>query len=608
MERPEQRAVFDEALSLDGLNKEFLSEFPLHIIMIHGQVNKNVRRLVEIDYFWELWVKKHIFPRHTDELIRSVPGKMKWRYYARMHGRWSSSELYVAIKEGDQSRFFHHKSIPGITKALRVQSRLFLLIEGKLAMVGGITAKYSPTRAQEPLIWANLPTGEKFVDFVWSTPHDHGSIGASFRYAYLLTETGKIFVQKIWWQPQHWTPDRESITKWSDMDLKTTLIEEGIQGTNLTRTELIDCVVVALERRHVFDDLSPVELSTPHYVSQITPSHFLDEQGNLYPFHINYYDRKKLIVGQLEETGCLWVHSTALTIYNYVQPEQPKPETIIPRRLAEDSPRPLQIVSSSFRENQESMKLINSDWQATSDHTKGSNAYLYLSGAYTNRDKHTKLGVRSNLQGSLSLAQPRAKDKPIVAYGDHPVRGWSGRHAAWTTDGVLYTIGSSASAGNGVYEHSYSELFPQKKMRPAIGISDFVVGCDSGNDAFIALAVALPGSKEKMDAVSSLDEEAVRHLAKMLNYPSRIYDGSTSKMIDLLSREDKDYITAKLNTLERVSVVVKPLLFMGAADLSRKAKAENIPHFDAKTSVQLAYSIAQAAVAGEEAPSGKIRR
>ncbi len=86
--------------------------------MIAGRENEDVRRVVKNDHFWELWVKKNVFPRHTDELISSVPGGMKWRHYARMHGRWEASELYMAHKEGDQYRFFPYRTITGVTKSV----------------------------------------------------------------------------------------------------------------------------------------------------------------------------------------------------------------------------------------------------------------------------------------------------------------------------------------------------------------------------------------------------------------------------------------------------------------------------------------------------------
>ncbi len=600
MEKPEQQAVLDVALSISGLDEEFLSELPLHVIMIRGEDNENVRRVVELDHFWELWVKKHIFPRHTDKLIRSVPGKMKWRYYARMHGRWVSSELYIADKEGDQSRFFHYRTVPGITKAARVQYRLFLLVDGKLAMEDGVAEKYTYNRGQEPLIYADMPAGEKFVDFVSSAEESDGGLVSRYTYnIYLLTQTGRLFVQEIVRRYRS-PPDLAVVTDWSDDDLHDTLVQEGVDRKYPTRSELVGGVMRALGRTHVLSDLSPVELSSPHYISQITDSHFLNEHGDLFPFHVDPNDYKKLVVGKVGRTGCLWVHSRALYVQVYAPQRRirDQSETIEVGMLTEDL-RPLQIVASSLERNAKMMKLINTDWRAT---TKSQNAYLYLSEPYTRNRKKARLGVKSNVVSDLSKVSPTAKDKPIMAYGDHPVRGWSGRRAAWTTDGNLYTISSSAGAGNGVYTNIVGNRFPEKKMRLAIGIPDLVVGCIPDGRKFVALAVALPRSRKTIEAVSSLDDEAIRHLAKMLYYPSWLYEGNISRMVDLLSREDEDVIMAKLDVLERVSVAVEPLLLMKGTDLSWMAKEENITHFVVKTKDQLVYSIAQAAVASEKEP------
>ena len=71
MEPPNPAGFFGDTLTHSRIGMELLSKLPLHILMIQGQENDAVRRIVGNDHFWELWVKENVSPRHIDESMAS---------------------------------------------------------------------------------------------------------------------------------------------------------------------------------------------------------------------------------------------------------------------------------------------------------------------------------------------------------------------------------------------------------------------------------------------------------------------------------------------------------------------------------------------------------
>ena len=160
-QRGEYENNFLRLLEVSGVDIELISHMPLHYLLYIEEVNPQVKRMLDNGMFWKLWVEKNIFPRHTDAFIESIPGKMKWRYYARLYGRWETSELYIALKEGDVARFFPYMTIEGVTVVKSHDNTLYFIVDGQLAM----DLKSTGSSESNPLLYAPDAPNERIADF-----------------------------------------------------------------------------------------------------------------------------------------------------------------------------------------------------------------------------------------------------------------------------------------------------------------------------------------------------------------------------------------------------------------------------------------------------------
>ncbi len=337
--------ILQKLLEIGGLNQEFLSNLPLHTILTYGQENADVRRLVGLGHFWRLWVKKNVFPRHTDEFIERIPGNMRWRYYARIYGRFQGSELYMAQTWGGTSRFFPYRTLKGVTKIEKAFGLLLLLVDGKLAV------DLRPGVIEEPVFYPPCPEEERYVDF-------RAMRAGAVNCVYLLTESGKVHVQSV---------------------LKVTSGDVGH-----------DC--------YDFGQSEPTTLVNSVYVVKMTDRYLMDEKGDIYPFTVSRSGRGKLSLGERIMADCISFFDDRPMSFtgamSYGGVPSPPQHSIALRSLSEDvTTHPLDIrkfyESLSFYRSAASTTVLTMDWTSETDR----NTYFYLPEGEVEEEAHGTPGA-----------------------------------------------------------------------------------------------------------------------------------------------------------------------------------------------------------------------
>lgn len=565
LQEAEEQTIFEKLLDLQGPNVEFLSSLPLDQLLLLG-VDERVQAVTSNDHFWKSWVQKNLSLRHTDELIQSIPGSMKWRYYARVYGRIEGSKIYCAVKEGDVGRFFPYLQLRRVQKIGYIDLHYFYLVDGRLCFVPrGANAFYDLSH----LVWDEWTSQLYIYDFVQMP-----APGTNTRVLLLLSETGEVYLQEM---RRYYGKDR-SLTweqRWDPELQRRLLRDSGFFGDYETEDQLLKAAERASSLYMTFSELYKIPLTQK--IVAIAKETLLTDSGHVYKI---VYDpaspHKASVDGQVISENCISIQSNGEAL-------------ILLETLKKCRPVSIYDTPSNWDPRFAYTRRITEEWTS-----EGKNStYFYL-----HRGSHAKsipvntLPKNKDVDTAL-LPCPKDSDKPIKLSG---IRDWYKNRAAWTLSGQLYTAPND-DGGNGLYSASVHQDMPQAILRPAVGIPDFVVGCCYEQFRYArAFAVALPRSQALKTVLDQLEaqegDRGLRTLAKLLQYPSAILELPTEHLKDILWHEPFTIVN-KIPLIPHVEAEISKLPKKGK-ELSALAKQIGVPHFTVKTKLQLQHAIAQA--------------
>lgn len=407
--------IYTLLLDIEGPNIEVLSYLGLQELLILGG-DERVQNIAKNELFWKKWVQRNVSPRHTDAFIESIPGKMRWRYYARLHGRIEGSELYKEIISGYDTRFFPYLEVDGIQAIRHCDSIYMLLINGRPAILK--FDNYDKLRYSEwepELLYSEWMPAMYVRDVVYLKTFTRGYIVI---HILLLDSEGDLYTQEIRvWKGVSFTLDLDNAKPES---LVAFLKHKGFFGSYKTKKDLVDAAKSANGLYRTFGPM--VKIAFGATVVAISPSHILTETGEVY--NINYASPSN--VGFSEDpsyTRCLWINPTDKGLI-----------------FAENA---VDRLIEVFGPDLETSNLIHSttEW----DESGYNSTYIC-----------------SANKGNC----PGARDKSIPIHG---IRGWYKSNAAWTLDGKLYVASHTLDLRSalGIQDFVVTCMYPTQGSRLA---------------------------------------------------------------------------------------------------------------------------------------------